>query len=224
MNDSTIVNVNSSSNLCKPSDFILPFEKRPRNKPALIVARVSGRFQRSKGNLDDQIDHLLSVAKAHKIEVAGVIPHTGSGKQIEWLSSAIEQAKPINAFLLAESMDRLMRPRSFSLLTKNSPYSPQELQRLQEMLDGVITVTLIHPDTKYTEVISSQTKRGLSQKESRGVGFRKRRRELMMEEAVEMNSVGFSTREIAYLLSLECDMKVSHTTIANWLRETSQIG
>jgi len=149
------------------------------------------------------------------IVIHSIIEQTGDGREIEWLASAIREAKRIGGILVAESMDRIMRPALFDIHWRpHERLTTEELIRLQLMLEGVPTFTLIHPNTPFPQVRSIQTKRGMRQEMTR-----KTRRELMREKTMEALAMGCSTRNTAEYLSALFNTKISHMTIQRWSKE-----
>jgi hypothetical protein len=71
---------------------------------------VSTRIQNHKGNLQDQENSHRAIVEVWEASVVGVVKYTGSGQDpSRWHWKAVELAKPQNAKLLAETINRFVR-------------------------------------------------------------------------------------------------------------------
>lgn len=221
-NDSTQkLTENTQSLYSNPSDVVFPLSLITKEFPAIPLCRVSGKMQESKGNLDDQEAFIRKHLERLGITILPAFRWTGKGKETErMLHEAVTEAKRERAVLVPESFDRMMRSQKFDTsFGRNAKATPEELQRVHEILDGVKAYTVYHPDLSASEVISLQTKRGQTAKENRGGHPRNRKnfRERWMEEVFDMHIEGFSLREISSFISQRSSQTISHVSIRKWL-------
>jgi DNA invertase Pin-like site-specific DNA recombinase len=203
-----------------PSTYIHPIEAITPGMKVILVCRVSSGFQSSKGNNDDQEAVLRAALKARGATVEGVKRLVGRAWEVQAeLYEAANEASQIDAVLLAESTNRLVRPPRYH--PKDRPYlvaGANELCDLPWVCGDVKLVTLLPPDTHWKEERAFQIKRGQQQKDHRGgrpgprrPGYKKQQRETMLSKVFWFSKVGFSVRRIANLL------KQHPTQIQRWL-------
>lgn len=145
---------------------------------AVVYVRVSTQKQRNDGNLDDQEKRLIDELKARGIQVIVVYREVCSGycrKGRKELIAAIDHAQRENAILVAESLDRLIRPENYEgNRDDNIPPNIQDLEWLKQISGDVQLVTLISPCFTSYETRSKRIRAG-QEKNGRGGRPKKKR-------------------------------------------------
>lgn len=215
----------------RASDHIVHFESRPdlHGRRVILFCRVSGRTQKKRKNLADQEAFLWRYAEA-SCPIADEVFFVGSG----WVNShefyteaypvhftrVVAAAKELDAFLLAESTCRFIRPYGYhSRRNPDATATRFDLERLMEMAAGVTLATVLPPDAPPEAVRRAQTKRGQEAKGNVGgcpkktsAGETTRRREEKKPRVLELANQ-MSPRKIGKCLG------VPHTTVCRWLSE-----
>jgi hypothetical protein len=185
----------------------------------IIVCRVSKAHQR--GHLADQEANLRRVAARAGLPVLGVVNYVGNGSDPLWLATVADEARRLNAALLAETTCRFIRSPHFS---PKLPAARQELPSLAEfydlrqMTDAVQLLTAIDPDAPPPEMRSCHRKRGQQQKgrlggrpEAKKPGYKKAYRSSNAPMACQLRQEGYSIGNIARMLN------VAKSTVQGWL-------
>lgn len=154
----------------KASNFVLPWEFVHCGLRLVIYARVSGREQRRRGNLQDQCSGLRAAATAVGAKVVDVVAveerggdYDGEGLCPIGLIRAIAIARKQSAMVLAESVDRYIRHPDFSAKdSQRRMYRARDtdLRDIHYWADGVELISLVPPDATLQEVERHRQARG----------------------------------------------------------------
>lgn len=183
----------------------------------VIYARESSRWQDADGNLRCQIALLRRLLKKLGFSVIKVFKEAASGQRYErsLLDRAAAYAQRHNATLVAEAVNRFVRPQYFDTQRfPNCPLHDDEMERIVEIAGSVPLATYLHPDTPEREVRGYQTRRGISERAraKRPARYRKARRESKAPSAIRLNNLGYSIRDVAGILD------VPPATIGRWVK------
>jgi hypothetical protein len=192
----------------------------PPGSRVVLVVRVSSREQELGCNLADEVANLRREAERRGLIVIGIHAYVGSGWNPD-LYPALTLAWEHGAVILAESVDRLMRPRDFhSQKNPTAVLSLGDLRTLHHLAAGIQLYTLVHPDASPGAVRSYQTKRGQAAKGSRGgrpVKGRDAFRLNWQGEALRLHDAGWSLRAVAAEISRLGGRPITYQSIRNWL-------
>jgi DNA invertase Pin-like site-specific DNA recombinase len=185
-----------------------------------LCCRVSAIDQKRRGNLDDQEAVLREAAARSHAHVIGVHKEQTSGFDTIWLAGIPERAKERKAKIVAVSTDRFVRhPAYHSKRWPDARAREPDLKYLKYVTDGVVLVTLAHPDATFEEVRSIHTKRGQRLKGRKGGrppkpddGSKKRRRIRLQPRVQKMRRNGATLGEITK------ETGVPRSTVARWVR------
>ena len=193
----------------KASAYIDQAEIRPGMRFVLAL-RVSAGSQDRRNNIQDQEDTLWRIVEESGGRVVGTFRHTGSGTNPEWLREAAAHAHTMKAVLLAETVDRFVRPEAYhSKLCHDAQATDADLKLLRQVCGEVRLMTYVHPDASPREVKAYHTKRGQRAKGRKGGrpraqkrGYKAEVQAQRMSDVLELCWVGDSVRKIAKLLQL----------------------
>jgi len=205
-------------------------------QPVILWCRVSGKYQASRGNLDDQKHTIRNRVRQRGGKVVKTYRRIGKGfdrrgKSI--LYKALAHAQRIGGLVVAESPDRFLRHRDFDVNTAPDKLpSATQWDDLRMEADGVILATLTRPDLPASEVRSHQRKRGQKAKLKWGgrpkkprclpkkppcpPGDMKLRRSEQLPLVLELDRQGDSLSEIAHFTG------VPRGTVYEWLRKCKE--
>jgi hypothetical protein len=191
----------------------------PENSRAFLIVRESACTQ--ENNVIDQELHLRRVCKRQGVEIVGCFSHVESGWRLN-IHEAVETAKRLGAVIVAETIDRIMRPEDYhSVENWNAKLTVEDLLRLAKKLDGVPLFTVADPDASPGENRSMQTKRGQRYKSKGGRPFvhkpKKRFREKWMPLVARLHAKGKSHAQIARVVSRKAGAHVGRLTIRGWI-------
>lgn len=216
----------------RASDFIVRLRKHRKlwGKRVVLFCRVSSRTQKKRKNLADQEKFLRKVVARYGCIVVAVYHCTGSG----WIDSheycpimhpahlmrARALAAHHDAFLLAESTDRFVRPRWYNSQTDPTRTATRkDLSELKWLTAGVTLATALRPDAPLTVVRRHQQDRGKKGKGNNGgrpktprAGDTKRRREEMKPRVLDLAG-RLSVPEIV------AELGVPRRTVYRWIKE-----
>lgn len=208
-----------------PGDYILHIDDLPSRQRVIIAARVSSYTQDHAGNLDIQLRFLRQEVAHRRAIVVHEIGEVGSGFDPNWLHYPALLARDLGAVIVAETVDRLMRPSAYhSVMNPCARLSCMDLDMLQRAAPGVQLYTVVHPDATPGENRAAQTRRGQGAKSKGGrpINSRSRFRERWLPVAVELRSEGMSLRAIAHEITRRSGRCITQTTIHNWLKMAEQ--
>lgn len=207
----------------KASDYIRPIDELRPGQPVVLVCRESGWKQHRNGNLLDQLIRVRNEVESRGGVVVYEHSYIGSGWDPD-IGSAVIEADKHGAVLVAETVDRLMRPTDYhSVHNPNAVLRDRDLRMLRHLTWGLPLMTIEHPDAAPGQNRSRQTRRGQEAKGNRGgrpVKGRKAFRRKWEPLARELREVGWGLRRIAKEISRRAGCSISHTAVGNWLRQT----
>ena len=209
-NPRRIVSVqNARPKVAKASSYIDEAKIRAGVRVVLVL-RVSTGSQDAHNNLENQEENLWRIVEERGGRVVGTFSRCGSGTNPEWLGEAAAHARNCTAVMLAESVDRFIRPVEYhSVNCPNAQATEADLKRLRLVCGEVRLMTVVNPDAPLAAVRAYQTRRGQSQKGRKGgrprarkAGYKKQEGRRRMSDVLELLWVGNSRRTIAELLDL----------------------
>jgi hypothetical protein len=197
----------------RPGEYIHHIDDLPPGQPVVIVARVSTCTQNHAGNLSIQLCALREAVARRGGVVVYDYQEVVSGFDPNWLSQPALIAQDRSAVIVAETVDRLMRPSTYYSVTK--PYARlavMDLEMLERAAFWVPLYTVVHPDSTPGENRAAQTKRGQAAKAKGGrpIVGRTKFRERWLPVAVEMHSSGMSLRTIAAEITRMAGRRITH--------------
>jgi hypothetical protein len=212
------------------SDYIHPADDLEPGTKVIIVCRESTWSQELGGNLRDQERKMLHEARSRGLKVVGIDSHVGPGWHLCHLYGAMIDAEDRGAVLLAETVDRFIRPRHYhSANNPNAVPTMADMEDLARYAQGVKLYTIEHPDATPGQNRSAQTKRGQGPhgKDNRGGRPVRGREEFRLKWeplAKELQEEGMVLRSIAEEITRKAGRRISHTSIGKWLRQRSKSG
>jgi hypothetical protein len=177
------------------SEFIDHADDLPAGTLVVLCVRKS-RGDR-KETLERQEQNLAAEADARGLVRVGVVRHIGPGWDPAWLAEATAEARQLGAALLAESPCRLIRSKRYhSVNHPNEQADIGDLKNLRKVTQGDRLATIVHPDATPGEERSYQTRRG---NPGRPVepGYKKRRRQRLLKQVLELRAEGNTYRTIS---------------------------
>jgi DNA invertase Pin-like site-specific DNA recombinase len=195
---------------------------------AVVYVRVSTQKQSNNGNLDDQEKRLIDELKARGIQVIVVYREVCAGycrDERKELIAAIEHAQRENAILVAESLDRLIRPENYEgNRDDNIPLNIQDLEWLKQISGDVPLTTFIAPCFTAYEIRSNRIRggqerngRGGRPRKNRPNEYKKRASKEDLQEVLKLSKCGHSVRDIARILER------GKSTIYDWLLRSKKL-
>ncbi len=204
--------------------FVLPFESLSKQDKVVLLCRISSTGQ--SNSIQSQEKVLKDAVRKVGATVVDMVTAEHSAKGIAWLYSraflrALSLADKNRAVLLAVSLDRFIRaenynPTSVNRKDRDAKPSAYELEQLQDLsrLYGVSLMTLLPVD-----VGMDQSRQELATSSRRNRKSRSRIKAEHQSVVVELHQQGMSLRRIARRLKDSYGVTLSHTTMANWLRD-----
>ncbi|OHB56570.1 MAG: hypothetical protein A2Y12_04665 [Planctomycetes bacterium GWF2_42_9] len=206
----------------KASDYIKHFQALAQTQTILSVilfARVSGRNQDYKGNLDAQMASLRQAVQPHEIIAEFRAIESGWKDAQGRLQGAVEMASQTGAIIVTESTDRFIRNIDYH--SKNNPSTQPnvaEYERLNQIAGGVTLATVQHPDTSWKKIRSYQSKRGQKAKNNSGgrpikvqPGYKKKQRGKKLPEVIRLHRGGKTVSQISTLT------RTPPSTVKDWI-------
>lgn len=205
-------------NLFHPFKTLL---RHHRVRPAILYGRVSSREQATHGNLQNQIDSLRTHAARSRVRVLATCTDEKPGWRMgrPGLLKAFRLARETGAYVLAEGVDRFLRPKGYNPKDK-STWTRPDYERFGRIAHGVTCVTWKHPAATDGEQQSAHIKRGQEQKGHKGgrpVKLSQAEwRDLMRPQVIQSKKQGFGYCEIAKALGM------SSQTVWRWCRDSQK--
>ena len=212
----------------RPETHIGSVDELSPGDRVFILARVSSSTQDHRGNLDEQARDLRREAEARGAEVVGSAETVGSGWTPERFIAIFDEARGLNAVVLARDVSRLVRHWNYrGRLDQYASPGHHGLMRLVDAAAGVRLLTVTDPASPPAIERGEQVRAGQLAKGNRGGRPVKRpptackaRRDGMMPEARELRSSGLSLRAVLGVLkSRHGDAAPSLTTITRWVKD-----
>ena len=187
--------------------------------PLVPTARVSGRDQFYKRNLDSQERGLVETIAASGLPPIVPIREICSGWRFDnrgRLELAAKRAREIGGGILWESVSRALRPFDFKHddpELAGAPIRLAEMELFLSIVGNIPLVTVLHPDADWREVRSYETKRGLSSRrdDARPPGYKKAIRAELAPRARELRAMGWTVADIVE------ELKRPRRTIYRWI-------
>ncbi len=192
-------------------------EFKPAHQKVVIVSRVSSVKQELNDDLQNQEDFLRYITDINKLCFVQAFKHVGDGRDLAWLHIPLKTAKSHKAIILAESMDRIIRPESYSKTNQKTDYTNKDLNKLNKFLGryGVDVITYLDSDTSYEEVRDHQSNRRNAEVVK---ADRMDHKEEYLSRVLVLHQNGYRSRTIARIISFESGKKISHMTVQRWLK------
>lgn len=218
------MSIDPSGELLRPQiNFIQHIDQLTTKTNVVLHCRSSREQQKYKGNLDDQVKSCTDEIVRRKLPIYFTQAVVCSGwKPEEYIPSIVQKAKECNGVIVAETIDRLMRPMDYHSVTNPEAFlNDWMLGKLEKLLDGVPTFTLQNPNATPGENRSQQTKRGQKEKGNKG-GRPMRRdnfRKVWIPWILDLHESGLSIREIQKQLEFMSQELIPIPTIHRWLKK-----
>jgi Homeodomain-like domain len=204
----------------KASDYIRHACKEIKwGDKVVIWCRVSHHTQDHNGNLNDQEQNLRDELTRMGAIVCDIVREVGPGWRGDGLNRAAAIARKHGAKLVAESTCRLIRPFDYhSSKNPDAQAREHDLLCLKARTEGVVLVTLLHPDASPAEERAYQTRRGQEAKGRKGgrpakqpPGYTIDRFREMLPIVLRLREGGATIRKIAE------ETGVPRSTVCDWL-------
>lgn len=181
----------------------------------VIFARESTHHQDRDGNLRWQRSYYRRRSRDMGFDVLRTFGEIGSGYNYSrpTLAEACAHARRHDAIVLAEAVNRYLRPIGYTSQNSDELYPLEELQRIKEIAGGVMLCTFFHPATPEHEVRGHQTKRGLMKPPQRG--STKVRNDRLRDTVLDLFANGCTRRQISRQTS------VPLMTVSRWIASSA---
>lgn len=205
-----------------PSEYVKDIESLRYGSRVVLSIRVSTPEQKRKGEIAGQENYVRYRGDLKGCKVVDVVYRIGPGDDLSELKPAIHSAKKRQAAILAESLDRILRPSSYTRENQRAVPDADDFAQLKKIDQGVPIYTCLHPDTPYEKVRGHQTARNLKNKKEKErrykkKGFKKKQKEKWGPRVSELHTQGVSLRRIARIVSYESGIPLTHDTIRVWV-------
>ena len=205
---------------------VTPFDVQPGER-VILHCRVSTDDQRPHLAGQERLLRQLVADRGGRVLLA--VHRVGPGSDLALLRPALAIARLCNTNILAETLDRLIRPTTFHpYLAPHAPLTRDDLRRLAQVAKGVRLMTIVHPDASPSSAHGFQTKRGQLASGNPGgrprrhdnePGHRRRRRDRLLEDVLRLRQAGLSSRDIAERIRHETGEELSHRTVQLWISQ-----
>ncbi len=199
------------------SKFIKPIDHFPKDKPAILLARVSDRPQAHNGNLKRSLANLRREVKNRGIKIAAEFAFTISRKDNPKLTEVAEKAIELDAGgIIAESLCRFQRHPDFDPVM-NFDARPREvdLRYLDYLTLGVPKFTILDPNATNAEIRDYQIRRGIEEKKKIGT---KNRKQKCIETVKRLANEGMSLRKITEMIENAYKVRIHYSTTSRWIK------
>ena len=181
--------------------------------PVILATRVSSPKQEWAGNLEDQEAWLSNHMARNRVRIACGVSEQVTGQGTAFARMVVQKARQCGVkVVVAESLDRLMRPTGWTVREQERWYDGEDLKDLQQTMKGLTVMTVTNPDAKLAEVRAAHTKRGNEMKSATQTKkYRKPLRDALKPKIMRMRRNGRTIREIASSIG------VPYQTVHHWI-------
>lgn len=201
------------------SKFISQFDITPGMR-VVLACRVSNRQRKS--HLKDQEANLRRAVEAAGGTVVAVHAVAESGFYPSWVCRAVRLAKELDAVVVAETTDRLVRhPAYHSSDYPDAQARNSDLDDLGYFIEGVRVMTHLQPNASPAEARAYHIRRGQQLKKRMGGRPKSRQSQRgtycsrydgkQLDAVLKLQAQGLSIREIAQRIGR------SHSTVQGWI-------
>lgn len=208
-----------SGDILRPHiNFIKSIDELTTKPNVVLHCRSSKEQQKYSGNLDDQVKSCTDEIVRRKLPIYFTQAIVCSGWQPEiYIPPIVQKAKECNGIIVAETIDRLMRPMDYHSVTNPGAFlNDWMLGKLENLLDGIPTFTLQNPNASPGENRGTQIKRG--QKEKGRKGGRPMTNRISI--AIKLHQQGKSSRQIAKEIEDLFGEPISYRTVLRWINKS----